>query len=131
MEAQEDQLAKVVERLAQFGSKDREAVLRKVSAEEREQIESALHDHEEELRLEAERQRRIDRQFLGYSPWLAELVEQSENSTPDRLADTCAKALWEIHSAKVGAGMSVTRTGWLGFVDRVNDWLAQTGKSSA
>lgn len=131
MESQEDQSAKVVERLASLGAKDREAVLDRMSPDERLEIESTLRQHAEEKRIEEERQKRIDRQFLGYSPWLASLIEHSQETPPDSLTPASAKALWEVHGEKVSSGMTTTRSGWLGFTDRVNDWLAQFEKSSA
>lgn len=128
MEPSQPQSPDFVARLADLGGKDRKAVLALVTADERHRIETALQHSLKEQRAEEERQRRIDRQFLGYSPWLASLVEQAQDSAPETLTDPCAKALWDVHSAKVSAGMSVTRSGWRGFMDRCNDWLKTSRK---
>ncbi len=128
MEPSQPKSPDLVARLAGMGGKDQKAVLALVSADERHRIETALQQNVEEQRAEEERQRRIDRQFLSYSPWLAALIEQAQDSVPDALTEPCAKALWTVHSAKVSAGMSVTRSGWRGLIDRINDWLKSTGK---
>lgn len=120
----QDQTTQLIERLAMLGAKDREAVLARMSGDERIDVENALDRHLEDQRLEEERQQRIDRQFLGYSPWLASLIEEAQGKTPKGVSDTCAKALWDIHSAKVGDGMSVPRTGWKGFATKINEWLS-------
>ena len=128
MEAIEPQADQLVERLAALGRKDREAVLARMSPEERGDVENALNHHLEEERLEEERQERIDRQFLGYSPWLASLIEEAQGNTAAGLSETCSKALWDVHAAKVGDGMNAPRTGWQGLVDRVNEWLSPGGE---
>lgn len=124
MDEEQAQPNQLIERLAELGDRDREAVLRRMSPEERDDVENALSKHLEAARIEAERQQQIDRQFLGYSPWLASIVEEAQDGTPNGLSETCTKALWDIHSAKVGDGMSAPNTGWQGFVERVNEWLS-------
>lgn len=123
-----DQTDMLIERLAMLGTKDREAVLARMSVEERGDVENALDTYVEAERLEEERQQRIDRQFLGYSPWLASLIEGAQTGTSPALSETCSKALWDIHSAKVGDGMTPVRTGWQGLVDRANEWLSNGGE---
>ncbi|WP_298334515.1 hypothetical protein [uncultured Erythrobacter sp.] len=131
MDEAQDQTTQLIERLSALSEKDREAVLGRMSADERIGAENALDQFIEAERLEEERQKRIDRQFLGYSPWLASLVEKSQNSAPIGMSQTCSNALWEIHSAKVGSGMNIPRTGWRGMVERVNKWLATNGGQRA
>ena len=123
----QDQTEMLIERLATLGTKDREAVFARMSVEERGDVENALAKYLEAERVEEERQQRIDRQFLGYSPWLASLIEGAQAGTAPALSETCSKALWDIHSAKVGDGMTPPRTGWQGLVDRANQWLSQGG----
>jgi hypothetical protein len=124
VEQEQEQSNQLIERLAELGDRDREAVLSRMSHEERGEVENALKKHLEDERLEEERQQRIDSQFLGYSAWLASLIEEAQEDAPERLSETCGKALWEIHSAKVGDGMTLPSTGWQGFVDRINEWLS-------
>lgn len=121
----------LIERLAALGDKDREAVLSRMGSEERGEVENALSKYLEEERLEEERQQRIDQQFLGYSPWLASVVEDAQDGTASGLSETCSKALWDIHSVKVGDGMSAPATGWQSFVDRFNQWLSPAGSNAS
>ncbi|MEM1051303.1 MAG: hypothetical protein AAGI28_04335 [Pseudomonadota bacterium] len=128
MDERQDQPGQLIERLSALGKKDRDAVLSRMSADERGDIENALAHHLEAERLEEERQQQIDRQFLGYSPWLAALIEAAQENSSDFLSETCSKAVWEIHTNKIGDGMSGPRTGWQGFIDRVNNLLALNGE---
>ncbi|MEP3301757.1 MAG: hypothetical protein ABJO05_07300 [Roseibium sp.] len=121
----------LIDRLAALGEKDRDAVLSRMAPEERGDVENALSKYLEKERLEEERQQRIDQQFLGYSPWLASIVEDAQEGTASGLSETCSVALWDIHSTKVGDGMSTPRTGWQSFVERFNEWLSPAGSNAA
>lgn len=124
MEATQDHTDQLMERLAALGPKDREAVLSRMNANERGDVENALNRHLEEVRQKEERQQRIDQQFLGYSPWLASIVEDTQDSPANGLSEMCSKALWEIHSTKVGDGMQAPSSTWQNIVDRINEWLS-------
>lgn len=66
--------------LVQFGKlgrRDRHAVLAQLAPAERDRIEAAIRAQGEARRREADRIRRTARQFAGYSPWLAELLQRA------------------------------------------------------
>lgn len=121
----------LIERLSELGRRDREAVLNHLSHDRRTAVENALHHLSEERRVEEERQRRIDRQFLGYSPWLASVIERCEHSQPSHLTEAAAAALWSIHEQSVSSRPPKVRSGWLGVTDRLIDAIAPFGKASA
>lgn len=118
-----DQNDQAIARLAQMGRRDREAILSFLSIEEQQETERALKTHNAELVLEEERQRRIDRQFLGYSPNLAALVEACEDGPTNGLTGMAASTIWEVHTDLIANHPPAVRNGWLGILDRVQDLL--------
>lgn len=92
----------LVERFMKLGAADRRAVLASLSPGERGLIERELAAARDERRRERDRARLADRQFAGYSPWLAAIIggamkdEQGEGSA--RTA-ACARAIVLAHRA--------------------------------
>jgi len=94
--------------MAQFdklGHRDRKAVLAQLTPDERDRIGAAKAAQAEARRQEAERARRAGRQFAGYSPWLAELLQRA-GGDKDRdgkgavnLSDATWRAVADIHRA--------------------------------
>ena len=106
-----------------LGKADRLAVLEHFDAEERLAFEAAVED-EDRRRAELEaRQHVADRQFLGYSPWLAELVETSLKPEGSMLTAETTRALASEHSALIAAQGLPARTGWHYWIDKVRDFL--------
>lgn len=94
--------------MAQFdklGHRDRKAVLAQLTPGERERIGAAMAAQAETRRKEAERVRRAGRQFAGYSPWLAELLQQAgadkeqDNKGAANLSDAAWRSVVDIHRA--------------------------------
>lgn len=90
---------------AKLGHRDRKAVLAQLNPEERGRIAATQAAQAEARRREAERSRRAGRQFAGYSPWLAELLQQA-GADKDRggkgtvnLSDATWRAVADIHRA--------------------------------
>ena len=131
MEASTDPNQELLSRLETLGRRDREAILDRLSDEERRVIDAALTERAQARAAELERQRRIDRQFLGYSPALAARLEACENGYPNAMSKVAAEAAWRVHSAAVASREAPVRTGWLGVWDRLSDALALVGKSAS
>ncbi len=94
--------------MAQFdklGHRDRKAVLAQLTPDERDRIGAAMAAQTEARRKEAERARRAGRQFAGYSPWLAELLQQAGadkdrgNKGAVNLSDAAWRSVANIHRA--------------------------------
>ncbi|WP_379549937.1 hypothetical protein [Qipengyuania sp. DGS5-3] len=113
----------LLDRFSGLGKADRKAVLEGFSAEERAAFESAIAAEEEEQSAEEERQRKADRQFIGYSPWLGEIVENAVKGSETMLAPEAAKALAAEHKAITASEAVQPRSGWRGLIDRVTNTL--------
>src|SRR5687768_12980434 len=88
MPADSTDLAALVERYRSLGAADRKAVRRNLSLDEFEALERAGAEINKARRSELA----PERQFRGYSPWLATLIEQtlgSDQAQPDVTAECC------------------------------------------
>ncbi|GAA4044742.1 hypothetical protein [Parerythrobacter jejuensis] len=120
----ETDFSALLERFSGLGRADRKAVLESFSAEERLAFENAAAA-EEAARIEEEaRQRQADRQFLGYSPWLAALVEPAVKDGDSKLGTAAVKAVAQEHEALIASRGSEPRPGWRGVFDRMADLFA-------
>lgn len=131
MEESTDPNQELLSRFESLARRDREAILDRLSDEERRLVNNALIDRAQAQAAEIERQRRIDRQFLGYSPALAARLETCENGIPNGMSKAAADAAWQVHTAAVASREAPVRTGWLGIWDRVSDTLALVGKAAS
>ncbi len=120
-----------ISRFAKLGKRDREAIMQELSHEQRTLIERARRDLLAAEVLEAERQRRTDRQFHPYSQWLSSLIEQAENATPEPITKTAADALWDVHQTLHAAQGLEDPGGWKALFATLGDWLAPTEKKKA
>jgi len=122
---------RIYRKLAALGRKDRQAVLARLSDEERHALTLAIDETAEREAAERERQRRIERQFLGYSPWLASRVEAAKNARTNALTELATETLWQQHELLIGEHPPAIRSGWLGVFDRLSDLLEdRRGRSS-
>lgn len=113
----------LLERFAKLGRADRKAIMANLSAEERIVFEQAIAAEEGARSAEESRRRQADRQFLGYSPWLAALVEGALKRDEVKLAPEAAKALVVSHGALIADQGIEPRDGWRGALDRISDLL--------
>lgn len=120
----QNEFAALLDRFSGLGKADRKAVLEGFSAEERSAFESAIAAEEKEQAAEEERQRKADRQFIGYSPWLADIVEGVVKGRESNLAPEAAKALAAEHKAITALETEQPRAGWRGVLDRLATMLA-------
>ncbi len=131
MVASDTEIDDPIARFAQLGKRDRDAILKELSHDQRVLIEGARRDLLAADVLEAERQRRTDRQFHPYSQWLASLIEQSEHATPQSITKTSANALWDVHQALHASRGTEQPGGWLGHFERLRDWFTSKQGSKA
>lgn len=120
----------LLERFSSLGKADRKAVLESFSIEERAAFEKAVEEEEAEQVAEAERQRQADRQYLGYSPWLAHIVEASVAGDQSELTPKIAGALATEHKAMIAAQGIEPRQGWRGTLDRFTEALGFAGDTA-
>lgn len=120
----------LISRFAELGKKDRQAILQQLPQEDRARVEGAFRDYLKREAAEFDRQQRIDRQFHGYSPWLASLIEAAENSVPDGVTEFASRQAWETHSALVTSQGSHEGSGWTGLFDRLAEWFGPLRKNS-
>lgn len=123
----DNEFAALLERFSGLGRADRKAVLESFSAEERIAFENAAAEEEKARAEEEERQRQADRQFLGYSPWLAKLVEPAVKDGECGLAPQTAKSIAAEHKALIEASGATARDGWRGLLDRLHDLIVGSG----
>ncbi|MEO0828924.1 MAG: hypothetical protein AAFY03_00495 [Pseudomonadota bacterium] len=128
MSHEEYEPSEPIMRLCALKEKDRQAVLMQLSPEERNEIEFALRQLEEAQAAEAERQRQIDRQFLGYSPWLATLIETSEHSSPAGVTEHASRAAWDVHARLVNAKEPTKNPVWWEQLERLSARLGLSWK---
>ena len=126
MAESESDFAALLERFGGLGRADRKAVLDSFTAEERIAFENAAAAEEKAQAEEEARQRQADRQFLGYSPWLAALVEPAVKDRDTKLAPEAAKAVAQEHKALIASQGSTPRHGWRGALDRITDLFSAT-----
>jgi hypothetical protein len=116
----------LLEQFAKLGRRDRGAVLKQLTPDERGRIEGAMIAQDEGRRREAERVRRAGRQFAGYSPWLAELLQQAcANDDPGgkqdaNLSGAARRAVVDVHRA-IHNEDGATPTGWIA---QMRAWVA-------
>lgn len=94
------ELAALVERYRSLAPADRKAVRRNLSPSELEALESARAEVDAARRSEAP----PERQFRGYSPWLAALIEQAlgDDRTQPEVTAECRAAIAGTHVSIVG-----------------------------
>lgn len=89
-------------RFEELGHRDRKAVLRQLTSEDRPRIEIAIAAKAEAQRREADQRRRAGRQFAGYSAWLSPIVQSASTpatGTTEQLAPATRQAIADIHRA--------------------------------
>lgn len=101
---------------------DRRAVLASFSPNDRALFEQALAEQTQADREEEERRQRTDKQFHGYSPWLADVITEAlaDPNATSRMAPRAAKALAAQHQvllensgqADQGGILAIARHGW-------------------
>ena len=123
--------AALLARYSGLGRADRKAVLASFTPEERIAFENAIAADEKIATEEEERRRQSDRQFLGYSPWLAKIVEAAVKEDNSKLAHEAAKAVVIEHKTLIASRGSEARGGWRGVLDRLSDLLAPAGVTGA
>lgn len=89
----------LLQRLEGLGRADRKAVLDAMSAEDRIAFDQAVEAEALERLAEEERRRQADRQFHGYSPWLAGVVEAAVKGDGGKLSPVAARAVSDEHAA--------------------------------
>lgn len=99
MPDQDSEFALLLQRLEGLGRADRKAVLSAMSAEDRVAFDQAVEAEAQERLAEEERRRRADRQFHGYSPWLAGIVEAAVKGDGGKLSPATARAVGDEHAA--------------------------------
>ena len=112
------------EKFSRLGPRDRKAVLGKLSLDERDALEKAMAAQVEADEAELAHQRRTERQFLAYSPKLAELVGKAVNGDETDLPLRTRTALVEEHQALIASSGPIVREGWRGVLDRFSDLVA-------
>ena len=126
-DAQDQDFSALLARFAGLGRADRKAVLASFTADERIAFENAMLAEEKAAADEEERRRQADRQFLGYSPWLAAKVEPAVKDGDTKLAPAALKAVVAEHEALIANHGSEPRSGWRGVFDRLADIFAPAG----
>jgi hypothetical protein len=99
MPAEPSEFAALVERYRSLGAADRKAVRRALSASEFEALENACSDLDKARRAELA----PERQYRGYSPWLAAPIEQSlgDDRTQPEVTAECRAAIAATHRSIV------------------------------
>ncbi len=115
--------------LSGLGRRDRRAVMMRLTQSERDRIDAAMTAQDEARHREVERVRRAGRQFAGYSPWLAELLQKAcgNDDNDDRrekgevpLSATARRAVADIHRAIHNEDAAAPP----GLMAQVRDWAA-------
>lgn len=102
MQAESIDLDTLLTQFGKLGRRDRKAVLARLAPAERDRVEAVIAAQGEARQQEAERIRRAGRQFAGYSPWLAELLQQAcanDGETELHLSDAARRAIVDAHRA--------------------------------
>lgn len=114
------------EQFGKLGRRDRKAVMAQLTLAERERVAAAMAAQDDSRRREADRVRQAGRQFAGYSPWLAELLQHAsadeaggEKGGP-KLSDATRRTVAEIHRAIRDAGEESPQ----GFTQQMRQWAA-------
>ena len=91
----------IAARFNKLGAADRKAVLANFSAAERAAFERELAEELKARRGEKENARLADQQFVGYSTWLATIVENTGDTERGerRLTKACENAVLTAHKA--------------------------------
>lgn len=99
MPSEASEFAALVERYRSLGTADRKAVRRNLSPSELEALESAYAEIDRARRAE----QAPERQFKGYSPWLAGLIEQAlgDDRTQPEVTAECRAAIAGTHRSIV------------------------------
>lgn len=120
-------------RFADLPPADRKAVLAKLDAEDRTRVMAKIASCAEEIAAEEERERRIDRQFVGYSPWLAETLEVclDGRATSAGLTPRAARSLCAHHKARLDDRTEDEPTGLRSWFDRLLNPLATPSSRGA
>lgn len=113
----------LLERYSGLGRADRKAVLESMDAEDRIAFENAIAAEVKSQEEEDARQRQADRQFLGYSPWLAAIVEGAVKHGDHSLTPETAKAVAAEHTSLIASQSSNPRDGWRGALDRLQEFF--------
>ncbi len=113
--------AELIAKFSSLGKADQKSILGRLSPEERLSLEMSMRAEAATIAEEEERQRKIDRQFLGYTAWLADLVEGTQDSVPDQLTPKAAKTIWQEHEALIAAKPLSPRSGLRGLIDQLAD----------
>lgn len=106
--------------LMQFGKlgrRDRNAVLAQLAPAERDRVEAAIFAQGDARRRDADRIRRTARQFAGYSPWLAGLLQRTCANDDDMgtaasfdLSGPARNAVADIHRSLLNEGDAQPRS---------------------
>ena len=120
----EVEFAELLRRFNGLGRSDRKAILDTFSAEERLAFENAAAAEKRANAVEEARKRQADRQFLGYSQWLAEIVEGCIKGDSAGLAPAAAKAVAAEHARLAASETSMRGEGWRGLLDRAQYFLS-------
>lgn len=102
MSAEGTDFAELAGRFHKLGRADRRAVLAKFNPAERQALERRLAADAEARRRMLAEERRADRQFARYSPWLGSKVEKAFRGTAieeGELTKACAAAVLRAHKA--------------------------------
>ena len=105
---------------------DRRRVLSSFSAEDRTAFDRAVAAEAKSRKDKAEYDRKVERQFVGYSSWLAELVKNALEAN-GTIAREAAGALVSEHKTLLERSAPAPRTGIRGILDRAADLLMTKG----
>ncbi len=109
-----------------LGRKDQQAILNRFSEAERIAFEDAIEAERLARAEEARRLRASDRQYLGYSAWLANLVEASVGTGDVGLTRQARTPLAAEHKASFEVLQTPEPSLWQSLVARVQEWFAPT-----
>lgn len=111
--------ATLIARFAGLGRHDRRAVMAALTPEERVQVLAAIEAEDAARACEELRRRQADRQFLAYSPEVAERIEAAVKGTSAELAPRAAEALRLAHEQLRADAPTPARSGLPGLLDRL------------
>lgn len=118
-------------RFERMSRKDQQAVLDHFDAEERTTFEAAIDAERQTREEERQRQRVSDRQFLGYSPQLAAIIERAVSGNAEGLTPAAMQALAAEHRTSIEAQAQQDRPAWQSVADWFQGVLSGKDRRSA
>ena len=118
--------ASLLDHFETLSKADQRRVLSSFSVEDRTAFDHAVAAEAKSRQERAEYDRKVERQYVGYSSWLAEIIKSARDAN-DAIARDAAEALVSEHQTLLERSAPAPRTGIRGILDRAADLFMTKG----